>query len=143
MRSALDARKSSAIIRSTRERTRLVQLDKRPPPQEDIQFQVLRRLQATPDISQRALAKELGISLGSINYCFQALMQKGWVKVQNFQQSNHKLGYMYLLTPSGIAQKSVLTGEFLKWKLQEYEALSREIEMLKAESHESRGDSAS
>lgn len=101
--------------------------------QEDIQFQVLRRLRERPDISQRELARELGVSLGSVNFCFQALVQKGWVKIQNFQQSNHKLGYMYLLTPAGITEKSVLTARFLARKMREYEALRREIELLQAE----------
>lgn len=101
--------------------------------QEDIQFQVLRRLRERPDISQRELARELGVSLGSVNFCFQALVQKGWIKIQNFQQSNHKLGYMYLLTPAGITEKSVLTGRFLARKMREYEALRREIELLQAE----------
>jgi EPS-associated MarR family transcriptional regulator len=101
--------------------------------QEDIQFQVLRRLNETPDVSQRTLAKELGISLGSINFCFQALVDKGWVKMQNFSQSKHKMGYVYLLTPAGIAEKSALTGRFLKRKLEEYDALRAEIEQLKAE----------
>lgn len=101
--------------------------------QENIQFQVLRRLHETPTLSQRKLAKELGISLGSINYCFQALMEKGWVKVQNFSQSQHKLGYAYLLTPTGIAEKSKLTADFLRCKIAEYEVLYKEIEQLKAE----------
>ncbi|HYD74980.1 MAG TPA: MarR family EPS-associated transcriptional regulator [Ramlibacter sp.] len=101
--------------------------------QEDIQFQVLRRLRERPDISQRELARELGVSLGSVNFCFQALVQKGWIKIQNFQQSNHKLGYMYLLTPAGITEKSVLTARFLARKMREYEALRREIELLQAE----------
>ena len=101
--------------------------------QEDIQFQVLRRLSEAPDLSQRTLAKELGISLGSINFCFQALMEKGWVKVHNFSQSKHKMGYVYLLTPAGIAQKSRLTARFLRRKLQEYDGLTREIESLRSE----------
>ena len=108
-------------------------LNKRISLQEDIQFQVLRRLYETPDVSQRTLAKELGISLGSINFCFQALVDKGWVKMQNFSQSKHKMGYVYLLTPAGIAEKSVLTARFLKRKLEEYETLRVEIEQLKAE----------
>jgi len=61
--------------------------------QDEIQFQILRRLHQTPEISQRLLAKELGISLGSINFCFQALVEKGWVKMQNFSRSNNKLRY--------------------------------------------------
>ncbi len=101
--------------------------------QEDIQFQVLRRLYETPDVSQRALAKEFGISLGSINFCFQALVDKGWIKMQNFSQSKHKMGYVYLLTPTGITEKSALTRRFLKRKLEEYEALREEIEKLQTE----------
>lgn len=101
--------------------------------QEEIQLRVLRRLHEDPDLSQRALARELGISLGSINYCFQALAEKGWVKMQSFNQSRHKLRYAYLLTPAGIKQKSRLTALFLKRKLAEYEALQREIAQLKAD----------
>lgn len=101
--------------------------------QEEIQFEVLRRLHQSPDLSQRILAKELGISLGSINFCFQALVEKGWIKMHNFSQSKHKLRYAYLLTPAGIAEKSKLTAEFLKRKTVEYEALQREIEQLKAD----------
>lgn len=101
--------------------------------QEDIQFQVLRRLYETPDLSQRKLAKELGISLGSINFCFKALMEKGWVKVQSFSESNHKLRYAYLLTPAGISRKTRLTSRFLAAKLREYDRLRREIESLRSE----------
>jgi len=101
--------------------------------QEEIQFEVLRRLHQAPDLSQRALAKELGISLGSINYCFQALVEKGWIKMQNFSQSKHKLRYAYLLTPAGVSEKSKMTAEFLKRKLAEYEMLQQEIERLKYE----------
>ncbi len=101
--------------------------------QEEIQFEILRRLHQSPDLSQRILAKELGISLGSINFCFQALVEKGWIKMQNFNQSQHKLRYAYLLTPAGIAEKSKLTAEFLKRKTIEHETLQREIEQLKAD----------
>ena len=101
--------------------------------QEEIQLKVLRRLQQTPEISQRVLAKELGISLGSINFCFQALVEKGWVKMQNFSQSKNKLRYAYLLTPKGVAEKSKLTAEFMKRKVTEYGALQLEIEILKSE----------
>ncbi len=94
---------------------------------------MLRRLYETPDVSQRILAKELGISLGSINFCFQALADKGWVKMQNFSQSKHKMGYVYLLTPAGIVEKSALTVRFLTRKLEEYEILREEIENLRAE----------
>ena len=101
--------------------------------QEEIQFEVLRRLHQTPQVSQRALAKDLGVGLGTINFCFQALVEKGLVKMQNFSQSNNKLRYAYLLTPAGVAEKSKLTAEFLRRKVAEYEALQAEIEALKVE----------
>jgi len=101
--------------------------------QEEIQFEVLRRLHQTPQVSQRALAKDLGVGLGTINFCFQALVEKGLVKMQNFSQSNNKLRYAYLLTPAGVAEKSKLTAEILRRKVAEYEALQAEIEALKAE----------
>jgi EPS-associated MarR family transcriptional regulator len=101
--------------------------------QEEIQFEVLRRLHQTPQVSQRALAKDLGVGLGTINFCFQALVEKGLVKMQNFSQSKNKLRYAYLLTPAGVAEKSKLTAEFLRRKVAEYEALQIEIEQLKSE----------
>jgi EPS-associated MarR family transcriptional regulator len=101
--------------------------------QEEIQFEVLRRLHQTPQVSQRALAKDLGVGLGTINFCFQALVEKGLLKMQNFSQSENKLRYAYLLTPAGVAAKSKLTAEFLKRKVAEYEALQAEIDVLKAE----------
>lgn len=101
--------------------------------QEEIQFEVLRRLHHTPEVSQRTLARELGISLGSINFCFQALVEKGWIKMQNFSQNKNKLRYAYLLTPTGMAEKSKLTAEFLQRKMAEYEELQEEIEQLEAE----------
>ena len=101
--------------------------------QEEIQFEVLRRLYQTPQVSQRALAKDPGVGLGTINFCFQALVEKGLVKMQNFSQSNNKLRYAYLLTPVGVAEKSKLTAEFLRRKVAEYETLQAEIEALRAE----------
>jgi EPS-associated MarR family transcriptional regulator len=101
--------------------------------QEEIQFEVLRRLHQTPQVSQRALAKDLGVGLGTINFCFQALVEKGLVKMQNFSHSKNKLRYAYLLTPVGAAEKSKLTAEFLTRKVTEYERLQAEIEALKAE----------
>ena len=94
---------------------------------------MLRRLHRTPQVSQRALAKDLGVGLGTINFCFQALVEKGLVKMQNFSQSKNKLRYVYLLTPTGVAEKSKLTAEFLRRKVAEYETLQAEIEKLKAE----------
>lgn len=101
--------------------------------QEEIQFEVLRRLHQTPEVSQRTLARELGISLGSINFCFQALVEKGCIKMQNFSQSKNKLRYAYFLTPTGLTEKSKLTVKFLKRKMVEYDVLQQEIEALKAE----------
>ncbi|QWD95550.1 MarR family EPS-associated transcriptional regulator [Polynucleobacter sp. MG-Unter2-18] len=101
--------------------------------QEEIQFEVLRRLHKTPQTSQRMLAKDLGVGLGTINFCFQALIEKGLVKMHNFNQSKNKLRYAYWLTPAGVLEKSKLTSEFLRRKVADYEALQVEIEVLKAE----------
>jgi len=109
--------------------------------QEEIQFEVLRRLHQTPEVSQRALARDLGVGLGTINFCFQALVEKGLVKMQNFGQSKNKLRYVYLLTPAGVAKKSKLTAKFLRRKVAEYEILQAEIETLKAEMNFSKGRS--
>ena len=102
--------------------------------QEDTNFRVMRILQENPDLTQRELADKLGVSVGGLNYCLKALMEKGWVKMQNFSHSKNKFGYVYLLTPSGVAEKAELTGKFLKRKLNEYEALKAEIASLKSES---------
>lgn len=101
--------------------------------QEDTYFRIMRLVDEQPDISQRELAEKVGISLGALNYCLKALMDKGFVKLENFQNSKHKFKYAYILTPSGIAEKVSITGRFLKRKLQEYEALKAEIDALKAE----------
>ena len=101
--------------------------------QEDTYYRILRALEANPEISQRDLALQLGISVGGLNYCLKALMTKGLVKLENFQHSRHKFKYVYLLTPSGIAQKATMTKDFLRRKMDEYEALRAEIEALRAE----------
>ncbi|MDH4395568.1 MAG: MarR family EPS-associated transcriptional regulator [Limnobacter sp.] len=101
--------------------------------QEDTYFRVMRLLEANPDLTQRELAERLGVSVGGLNYCLKALMEKGLVKMQNFSQSKNKFGYVYVLTPRGIAEKAALTGKFLKRKMEEYEALRVEIEALKNE----------
>ena len=100
---------------------------------EDIRFRVLRLLQGSPTSSQRDIAKSLGISLGSVNYCLNALVEKGHVKMRNFHEANDKRKYVYLLTPKGIAQKTALTGRFLSRKMLEYEALQAEIEAIQEE----------
>ena len=87
-------------------------------------------LQDNPDMTQREIAEKLGISTSGLNYCLKALIDKGWVKVQNFSQSKNKFGYIYVLTPQGLAEKAQLTGRFLKRKMQEYENAIAEIEKL-------------
>jgi EPS-associated MarR family transcriptional regulator len=101
--------------------------------QQDTYFRVLRLLQENPDLTQRELAEHLGVSLGGLNYCLKALIEKGWVKVHNFSQNNRKLDYAYILTPRGLIEKARLTGGFLRRKMQEFEALRAEIEFLKTE----------
>ena len=100
---------------------------------DDLHFQVLRLLQEQPDTSERELARRLGVSNGKLHYCMKALMEKGLVKLENFSRSKHRLGYAYLLTPAGVAQKAAMTASFLKRKIAEYEALHAEIAALKAE----------
>lgn len=109
--------------------------------QEDTYFRVMRLLQENPDLTQRELAQKLGVSVGGLNYCLKALMEKGLVKMQNFQQSKNKFGYVYVLTPRGISEKAALTNRFLKRKLEEYEALKAEIEALRKDTviHELQG----
>ena len=101
--------------------------------QEDTYFRVMRILQENPDLTQRELAEKLGVSVGGLNYCLNALMDKGWVKMQNFQNSKNKFKYVYLLTPQGIAEKVELTSRFLERKMREYETLKAEIESLHQE----------
>ena len=99
--------------------------------QEDTNFRLMKLIHDNPHLSQRDMAKELGISFGGINYCLNALIDKGLVKIHNFSQNQNKFGYAYKLTPSGISEKALLTGRFLKRKLEEYEALKAEIKSLK------------
>ena len=96
-------------------------------------LKVLKLLEENPRLTQRALATELGISLGAANYCLKALLAEGWIKLGNFQQNPRKIGYLYLLTPAGIAAKTRLATSFLKRKLNEYEVLKAEIESLRVE----------
>lgn len=105
----------------------------RTPQQEDTSIRVMRILQANPDITQRELAQQLGISVGGLNYCLKALVEKGWVKMKNFAHSKNKFGYVYVLTPSGMAEKAALTRRFLQRKMNEYEAIKLEIEVLRSE----------
>jgi EPS-associated MarR family transcriptional regulator len=101
--------------------------------QEDTYFRVLRMLQADPDVTQREIAERLGVSTSGLNYCLNALIDKGWVKVQNFSQSKNKFGYIYVLTPQGMVEKAMLTTRFLKRKMAEYDAMKLEIDALTSE----------
>ena len=96
-------------------------------------FRVMRLLQANPDVTQREIAERLGVSTSGLNYCLNALIDKGWVKVQNFSQSKNKFGYIYVLTPQGLVEKALLTTRFLKRKMAEYDAMKLEIDTLTAE----------
>lgn len=93
----------------------------------------MRLLETKPQMNQRELAQALGVSLGKTNFCLQALLGKGLLKMQNFQNNKQKLAYAYLLTPKGIAAKAALTSRFLQHKIEEYELLKAEIEALQQE----------
>jgi EPS-associated MarR family transcriptional regulator len=100
---------------------------------ETTHYGLLKTLEENPGLSQRDLAKKLGVSLGKVNFCLNALVAKGNLKINNFRNSDNKLAYAYLLTPSGVEQKARMTVQFLKRKVQEYEQLRSEIEELRRE----------
>ena len=93
----------------------------------------MRLLETNPEMTQRELAEALGVSRGPTNYCLRALVEKGWVKLENFQNNPNKLRYFYLLTPAGMVAKTALKASGLRRKLAKYEALKPEIEQLKSE----------
>jgi EPS-associated MarR family transcriptional regulator len=101
--------------------------------QEEARFQILRLLHDNPELNQRELCERVGVSLDAVNYCLKSLVEFGFVKVRNFASSQNKLGYAYVLTPSGIAEKVRLTGRFLARKRAEFEALRGEIDALSRE----------
>ena len=111
----------------------LLMISRRAKLQEDTNFRLMQLLHENPHMSQREMAKSLGISFGGINYCLNALIEKGLVKIHNFSQNQNKFSYVYLLTPQGVAEKATLTASFLKRKMDEYEALKAEIAALTAE----------
>jgi len=100
---------------------------------DEVRYKLLSLLEKNPEATQREIAEELGVSLGKINYCLSALIEKGLVKARNFTNSNNKAAYAYLLTPRGIEEKAKVTVQFLKRKMDEYESLKHEIEQLKRE----------
>lgn len=100
---------------------------------ETTRYRLLKLLESNPRLSQRQLAQELGVSLGKVNFCLSALIEKGLLKANNFRNSQNKLAYMYLLTPAGVEEKARMTVQYLKWKMQEHEMLRSEIEELRRE----------
>jgi EPS-associated MarR family transcriptional regulator len=100
---------------------------------DDVRYRLLKLLETNPEASQRELARSLGLSLGKINFCVQALVQKGLIKAANFRNSQNKPGYIYKLTPRGFEEKARVTVRFLQRKTKEYEDLRAEIAQLSAE----------
>jgi EPS-associated MarR family transcriptional regulator len=100
---------------------------------QELEYRALKTLETNPEFTQRQLAEELGISLGKTHYLIKSLINVGWVKLDNFQKSNNKWGYAYLLTPQGVAEKATVTARFLIKKQREYNALKDEIAQLQAE----------
>ena len=100
---------------------------------DELRLRVLRAVEANPELSQRQLAAELGVSLGGVNYALKALVERGFVKADNFRKSGNKVAYLYVLTPQGVTEKASLATTFLGQKLKEYEVLRQEIEALKGE----------
>ena len=96
-------------------------------------FQILKSLEQDSRSTQRQLSSNLGVSLGKVNYCIKSLIEKGFIKVNNFRNNKNKIQYSYLLTPKGIEEKAKLTLDFIRIKTQEYDALKQEIEALKKE----------
>ena len=114
--------------------------------QDALKLRVMRAVQANPGLSQRELARDLGVSLGATNYALKALIGQGLVKADNFVRANKKVGYLYVLTPAGLKTKARLARDFLERKREEHAALRREIELLSreaAEAGETGGDTQS
>ncbi len=100
---------------------------------DEVRYKLLSLLESNPRLSQREVARELGVSIGKVNYCLKALVQKGWIKAINFKNSKNKIAYRYLLTPRGIDEKAGVTLRFLQRKIEEYDALRAEIERIRKE----------
>jgi EPS-associated MarR family transcriptional regulator len=100
---------------------------------QELEYRALKILEQQPDLTQRQLAQALGVSLGKTNYLLKSLIDVGWVKLDNFQKSDNKWGYVYLLTPMGVTEKAAITVRFLKRKKQEYDNLQKEIAQLQRE----------
>jgi EPS-associated MarR family transcriptional regulator len=107
---------------------------------DEYRYRILKLLEADPQASQRKLADQLGVSLGRVNFCLKALIERGLIKANNFRNSSNKRAYFYLLTPSGMEEKARVTARFLRRKLEEYDALKRELEELQRDAGEFGGD---
>jgi EPS-associated MarR family transcriptional regulator len=103
---------------------------------DEVRYKLFKLLEANPELSQREVARELGVSLGKVNYCLRALIARGWVKVANFTNSSNRSAYAYFLTPRGIDEKARVTARFLQFKLREYELLKGEIEEIRDRARE-------
>ncbi len=106
-------------------------------PGDESHYRLMRLIEANPGMSQRDIARELGMSLGKVNYCLRAVARKGWIKATNFKNSHNKAAYIYWLTPRGIEMKARMTVKFLSIKVQEYESLRAEIEQMRREAERS------
>ena len=111
----------------------LINLSLSPMTNDELEYRVLKWLQNNPNVTQRQLASELGVSLGKVNFLLKSLTQAGWVKFENFKRSDNKMGYAYLLTPAGLIEMSQITRSFLERKEVEYQQLDNEIQQLRAE----------
>src|SRR5215831_20500010 len=100
---------------------------------DEMRYKLMRALESNPELSQRDLARELGVSLGQVNHCLRVLIRTGLVKARNFSNSKNKAAYTYLLTPRGIEEKAEVTYQFLRSKIEEYERLRSEIKMIRRE----------
>lgn len=100
---------------------------------DEIAYKLLKLIEAEPHLSQRDIAQKMGVSLGKTNYCLKALVDKGFIKLQNFYKNKKKSAYIYFLTPQGIEEKTAVTYRFLQRKIKEYENIKVEIESLKRE----------
>ena len=107
---------------------------------DEIAYKLLKLIEAEPHLSQREIAEKMGVSLGKTNYCLKALIDKGFIKLQNFYNNKRKSAYIYLLTPQGIEEKAAVTYRFLQRKINEYESIKKEIESLKVEAADLKDD---
>jgi EPS-associated MarR family transcriptional regulator len=103
------------------------------PLDEEARYRLLSFLHDHPEASQREVASALGMSVGKVNYCLKALIEKGWIKARNFKNSRNKAGYIYALTPKGIEEKLDVTVAFLRRKMKEYDEIAQDIERLRAD----------